>query len=123
MTPLGTDVQSTWDGLVAGRSGAGPITRFDPSQSPVRFACEVRGFDPARYLQKKEIRRYDLFAQYAIGAAEQAVLAARLASDRGRVRLERVGVLIGTGTGGVATFEENSRALVEKGPSRVSPFF
>ena len=123
MTPLGTDVQSTWDGLVAGRSGAGPITRFDPSQSPVRFACEVRGFDPARYLEKKEIRRYDLFAQYAIGAAEQAVVDACLASDWGKVRLERVGVLIGTGTGGVATFEENCRALVEKGPSRVSPFF
>jgi len=123
MTPLGTDVQSTWDGLVAGRSGAGPITRFDPSQSPVRFACEVRGFDPARYLEKKEIRRYDLFAQYAIGAAEQAVVDACLASNWGKVRLERVGVLIGTGTGGVATFEENCRALVEKGPSRVSPFF
>ena len=123
MTPLGTDVQSTWDGLVAGRSGAGPITRFDPSQSPVRFACEVRDFDPARYLEKKEIRRYDLFAQYAIGAAEQAVVDACLASDWGKVRLERVGVLIGTGTGGVATFEENCRALVEKGPSRVSPFF
>src|ERR1051325_3261543 len=100
MTPLGTDVQSTWDGLVAGRSGAGPITRFDPSQSPVRFACEVRGFDPARYLEKKEIRRYDLFAQYAIGAAEQAVVDACLASDWGKVCLERVGVLIGTGTGG-----------------------
>src|SRR5437899_4587282 len=123
MTPLGTDVQSTWDGLVAGRSGAGPITRFDPSQSPVRFACEVQGFDPARYLEKKEIRRYDLFAQYAIGAAEQAVVDACLASNWGKVRQEGVGVLVGTGTGGVATFEENCRALIEKGPSRVSPFF
>src|SRR6058998_3797166 len=123
VTPLGTNVQSTWEGLLAGRSGAGPITRFDPSQSPVRFACEVQGFDPARYLEKKEIRRYDLFAQYAIGAAEQAVVDACLASNWGKVRLERVGVLIGTGTGGVATFEENCRALVEKGPSRVSPFF
>src|SRR5437867_1412959 len=123
MTPLGTDVQSTWDGLVAGHSGAGPITRFDPSQSPVRFACEVQGFDPARYLEKKEIRRYDLFAQYAIGAAEQAVVDACLASNWDKVRQERVGVLIGTGTGGVATFEENCRALIEKGPSRVSPFF
>src|SRR5438094_6028422 len=123
MTPLGTDVQSTWDGLVAGRSGAGPITRFDPAQSPVRFACAVQGFEPGRYLEKKEIRRYDLFAQYAIGAAEQAVVDACLASNWGKVRQERVGVLIGTGTGGVATFEENCRALIEKGPSRVSPFF
>src|SRR5213083_837420 len=123
VTPLGTNVSSTWEGLLAGRSGAWPITRFDPVQSPVKFACEVKGFDPAQYLDKKEIRRYDLFAQYAIGAAEQAVVDACLASNWGKVRLERVGVLIGTGTGGVATFEENCRALVEKGPSRVSPFF
>src|SRR6058998_1241898 len=123
VTPLGTNVSSTWEGLLAGRSGAGPITRFDPVQSPVKFACEVKGFDPARYLEKKEIRRYDLFAQYAIGAAEQAVVDACLARNWKAVRLERVGVLIGTGTGGVATFEENCRALLEKGPSRVSPFF
>src|SRR2546428_11960131 len=115
MTPLGTDVQSTWDGLVAGRSGAGPITRFDPSQSPVRFACEVRDFDPARYLEKKEIRRYDLFAQFAIGAAEQAAVDACLASNWDKVRQERVGVLIGAGTGGGATFEENCRPPTEKG--------
>ena len=71
VTPLGTDVPSTWDALIAGRSGAGPITRFDPVQSPVKFACEVKGFDPAQFLDKKEIRRYDLFAQFAIGAAEE----------------------------------------------------
>jgi 3-oxoacyl-[acyl-carrier-protein] synthase II len=123
VTPLGTDVQSTWDGLLAGRSGAGPITRFDPVLSPVKFACEVKGFDPAQFLDKKEIRRYDLFAQFAIGAAEQAVADACLASSWDRVNLKRVGVLIGTGTGGLQTFEENCRALFEKGPSRVSPFF
>ena len=123
VTPLGTDVQSTWDGLLAGRSGAGPITRFDPVQSPVKFACEVKGFDPGRFLDKKEIRRYDLFAQFAIGAAEQAVADACLATSWDTVSLKRVGVLIGTGTGGLQTFEENCRALFEKGPSRVSPFF
>jgi 3-oxoacyl-[acyl-carrier-protein] synthase II len=123
VTPLGTDVQSTWDGLLAGRSGAGPITRFDPAQSPVKFACEVKGFDPARFLDKKEIRRYDLFAQFAIGAAEQAVADACLATSWETLNLKRVGVLIGTGTGGLQTFEENCRALFEKGPSRVSPFF
>ncbi len=123
VTPLGTDVQSTWDGLLAGRSGAGPITRFDPVQSPVKFACEVKGFDPAQFLDKKEIRRYDLFAQFAIGAAEQAVADACLATSWDTVNLKRVGVLIGTGTGGLQTFEENCRALFEKGPSRVSPFF
>jgi 3-oxoacyl-[acyl-carrier-protein] synthase II len=123
VTPLGTDVPSTWDALVAGRSGAGPITRFDPVQSPVKFACEVKGFDPAQFLEKKEIRRYDLFAQFAIGAAEQAVTDACLAASWDKVNLKRVAVLIGTGTGGLQTFEENCRALFEKGPSRVSPFF
>ena len=123
VTPLGNDVQSTWEGLIAGRSGAGPITRFDPAQSPVRFACEVKGFDPAGFLEKKEVRRFDLFAQYAVGAAEQAVKDGCLASAWDKVDLRRIGVLMGTGTGGVATFEENCRALFEKGPSRVSPFF
>ena len=123
VTPLGNDVQSTWEGLLAGRSGAGPITRFDPVQSSVKFACEVKGFDAGRYLEKKEIRRYDLFAQYAIGAAEQAVTDACLAGNWGDVDLQRVGAIVGTGTGGLMTFEENCRALFEKGPSRVSPFF
>jgi 3-oxoacyl-[acyl-carrier-protein] synthase II len=123
VTPLGTNLQGTWDGLIAGRSGAGPITRFDSAQSPVRFACEVKGFDPAQYLDRKEIRRYDLFAQFAIGAADQAVADACLSNNWDAVDLRRVGVVVGTGTGGVATFEENCRALFEKGPSRVSPFF
>src|SRR6266496_852728 len=123
VTPLGTDVQSTWDGLLAGRSGAGPITRFDPVQSPVKFACEVKGFEPARFLDKKEIRRYDLFAQFAVGAAEQAVTDACLANNWDKVDLKRIGAIVGTGTGGLQTFEENCRALLEKGPSRVSPFF
>ena len=123
VTPLGTDVRTTWDALVAGRSGAGPITRFDPVQSSVKFACEVKGFDASRYLEKKEARRFDPFAQYAIGAGEEAVADACLANNWDAVDLKRVGVLIGTGTGGLATFEENCRALIEKGPSRVSPFF
>ena len=123
VTPLGNTVQSTWEGLIAGRSGAGPITRFDPVQSPVKFACEVKGFDPAQYLDKKEIRRYDRFTQFAIGAGEQAVTDACLASNWDKVDLKRVGVIIGTGTGGLQTFEDNCRALFEKGPSRVSPFF
>src|SRR5437773_2427558 len=123
VTPLGTDVQSTWAGLIAGRSGAGPITRFDPVQSPVKFACEVKGFEPTRFLDKKEIRRYDLFAQFAVGAAEQAVTDACLSNNWDKVDLKRIGAIVGTGTGGLQTFEENARALFEKGPSRVSPFF
>ena len=123
VTPLGNDVRTTWDALVAGKSGAGPITRFDPKQSSVRFACEVKGFDASRYLEKKEVRRFDPFTQYAIGAAEEAVGDACLTNNWNDVDLKRVGVLIGTGTGGLTTFEENCRALVEKGPDRVSPFF
>jgi 3-oxoacyl-[acyl-carrier-protein] synthase II len=83
----------------------------------------VKGFDPAQFLDKKEVRRYDLFAQFAIGAAEEAVRDACLAASWDKVNLKRVGVLIGTGTGGLETFVENCRALFEKGPSRVSPFF
>jgi beta-ketoacyl-acyl-carrier-protein synthase II len=122
VTPLGNDVATTWDALVAGKSGAGPITRFDPAQLPVRFACEVKGFDPSVYLEKKEARRYDLFAQFAIGAAVQAVSESCL-EKTGTLDPKRVGVIIGTGTGGIATFEENMRAYMEKGPGRVSPFF
>jgi 3-oxoacyl-[acyl-carrier-protein] synthase II len=122
VSPLGNDVATTWDALVAGRSGAGPITKFDPAQLPVRFACEVKGFEPLRYMEKKEVRRYDLFAQFSIGASVQAVSDACL-EKTGTLDPKRVGVIIGTGTGGIATFEENMRAYVEKGAGRVSPFF
>jgi 3-oxoacyl-[acyl-carrier-protein] synthase II len=123
VSPLGNTVAATWEAMVAGRSGAGPITRFDPASLSVKFACEVKGFDPGLYLDKKEIRRYDLFAQFAMGAAVQAVNDACLDKSWDRINLQRVGVIIGTGTGGIATFEENMRAYLEKGPSRVSPFF
>src|SRR5207249_9218478 len=123
VTPLGTSVSSAWEGLIAGRSGAGPITRFDPARSPVKFACEVKAFNPAQYMDKKEVRRFDLFAQFAIGAAEQAVADACLVNNWDKLDLRRVGAIVGTGTGGLQTFEENCRALFEKGPSRVSPFF
>jgi 3-oxoacyl-[acyl-carrier-protein] synthase II len=123
VSPLGNTVAATWDAMVAGRSGAGPITRFDPAQLSVKFACEVKGFDPGLYLDRKEVRRYDLFAQFAMAAAVQAVTDACLEKSWSQVDLQRVGVIIGTGTGGIATFEENMRAYLEKGPGRVSPFF
>ena len=123
VTPLGSSVADSWAALLAGQSGAGPITRFDPAALSVRFACEVKGFDPAQYMDKKEIRRYDLFAQFAIGAAVQAMKDACLERDWSKVDPKRVGVIIGSGTGGLATFEEQMRAYLEKGPSRVSPFF
>jgi 3-oxoacyl-[acyl-carrier-protein] synthase II len=123
VTPLGNTVAATWEAMVAGRSGAGPITRFDPAQLAVKFACEVKGFEPSRYLDKKEARRFDLFTQFAMGAAVQAVTDACLEQTWSQVDLQRVGVIIGSGTGGIATFEEQCRIYLEKGPSRVSPFF
>ncbi len=123
VTPLGTDTDTTWRALIAGTSGAAVITKFDPAQLPVRFACEVKGFDPGAYMEKKEVRRYDLFAQFAIAAAAQAVKDSCLETKLDQIDLKRVGVIIGTGTGGIATFEEQCRNYIEKGPSRVSPFF
>ena len=121
VTPVGNTVPESWAALLAGRSGAAPITKFDATRQDVRFACEVKGFDPLLYMDKKESRRYDLFAQYALGAAHQAVVQAGL--DRALPSADRTGVIIGSGIGGMATYEENCRAFYEKGPSRVSPFF
>jgi 3-oxoacyl-[acyl-carrier-protein] synthase II len=121
VTPVGNDVESTWDALVAGRSGAGPITKFDPAKLQVRFACEVKGFDAGRYMDRKEARRFDLFAQFALAAAHQAVSQAGL---EGKFPApERTGVIIGSGIGGMQTFEDNCSAYLTKGPDRVSPFF
>jgi len=121
VTPLGTDVDSTWTGLLAGRSGAGPITKFDPSRLSVRFACEVKGFDPSLYMDRKESRRFDLFAQFALAAAHQAMTQAGL--DGKVADPNRVGVILGSGIGGMQTYEENCSIYVLKGPDRVSPFF
>lgn len=121
VTPVGNDVESTWQGLLAGRSGAAPITKFDAARQQVRFACEVKGFDPLQYIDRKEARRYDLFAQLALAAAHQAITQAGL---EGRVPSpERTGVIIGSGIGGMQTYEENCMIYLTKGPDRVSPFF
>ncbi len=121
VTPVGTDVDSTWTALLAGRSGAAPITKFDPQKLSVRFACEVKGFDPLLYIDRKEARRYDLFAQFALAAAHQAVTQAGLEGKFPSP--ERTGVVIGSGIGGMQTYEDNCTAYVLKGPDRVSPFF
>lgn len=121
VTPVGNTVDESWSALLAGRSGAAPITKFDSTLQDVKFACEVKGYDPLLYMDKKESRRYDLFAQYALGAAHQAVVQAGL--DRHVPFPDRTGVIIGSGIGGMMTFEDNCRAFIEKGPSRVSPFF
>ncbi len=121
VTPVGTDVESTWNALLAGTPGAAPITKFDPQKLSVRFACEVKGFDPLKYIDRKEARRYDLFAQFALAAAHQAVTQAGLEGKFPSP--ERTGVVIGSGIGGMQTYEDNCTAYVLKGPDRVSPFF
>ena len=121
VTPVGNTVEDTWANLLAGRSGAAPITKFDTADQDVKFACEVKGFDPLLYMDKKESRRYDLFAQFGLAAAQQAVVQSGLEGKFPSP--DRTGVIIGSGIGGMMTFEENCRAFVLKGPSRVSPFF
>lgn len=122
VTPLGLDVASSWAALLAGKSGAGPITHFDAADYPVRFACEVKGFDAGDYMDRKEARRTDRFAQFAIAASAQAMRQAGL-EDKATTDPERMGVIIGSGIGGMDTFEEQTQKLLERGPSRVSPFF
>jgi 3-oxoacyl-[acyl-carrier-protein] synthase II len=121
VTPVGLTVAETWTNLLAGVSGAGPITKFDPGRLQVRFACEVKGFDPLAYLERKEAKRMDLFTQFAMAAAQQAVAQAGLEGKFPSP--DRTGVVIGSGIGGMMTFEEQCLLYLEKGPDRVSPFF
>jgi 3-oxoacyl-[acyl-carrier-protein] synthase II len=121
VSPLGNTVPESWEGLLAGRSGAAPIRRFDPSNLDVRFGCEVKNFDPLKFIDKKEARRYDQFLQYAIAAATEAVCNAGL--DGKVPDPERTGVIIGSGIGGIGTFEEQCKIFLQQGPSRVSAFF
>jgi 3-oxoacyl-[acyl-carrier-protein] synthase II len=121
VSPLGIGTEQTWQGLVDGRSGAGPITRFDTSDFPVKIACEVKGFDPASWFEAKEIKKFDTFVHYAVAAADMALAQSGLAiSD---ANADRVGVVIGSGIGGFPMIEHNHKALLERGPRRVSPFF
>jgi len=121
ISPLGNDTEVFWDNLIAGRSGAGPITRFEASTFDTRFACEVKDFSFEGVLERKEAKRMDRFVQYAVVAAHEALRTSGLnleSTDR-----TRVGVIIGSGIGGMETFEEQHTNLVQKGPGRVSPFF
>jgi 3-oxoacyl-[acyl-carrier-protein] synthase II len=121
LTPVGNTAEEFWASLVRGRSGIGPITRFDATAFPTRIAGEVRNFDPLDFVDKKEARRLDPYLQYAIAAASLAVQDASL--DTGKVDADRFGVLIGSGIGGITTLLENHKTLLERGPDRVSPFF
>lgn len=121
VTPLGTGVEKTWKAICAGESGIGRITRFDPTGYDAQIAGEVRDFDPARFIEKKEIKKMDTFIHYAVGAAQLAVDDAGL-----KVAPEeapKVGVYIGSGIGGLGSIEHYHDVLKEKGPGRVSPFF
>ncbi|NPA15000.1 MAG: beta-ketoacyl-ACP synthase II [Deferribacteres bacterium] len=121
VTPLGNNVRESWERLVKGESGIGPITKFDASGLSSRIAAEVKDFDGTLYFEKKELRRTDLFIQYAVASAVQAVEDSGL--DLSSVDKDRVGVLIGSGIGGLKTIEDNTRTLIERGPKRISPFF
>jgi 3-oxoacyl-[acyl-carrier-protein] synthase II len=122
ITPVGNDVATTWRSLLEGKSGAAPITKFDATSFPVRFACEVKGFDPNQYMDRKEARRYDPFTQYAVATAVQAMNDAGLGEATG-YDPDRTGVIIGSGIGGLKTFEEQHDVYRERGPSKISPFF
>ncbi len=121
VSPLGLDTPSTWRALLDGRSGVGPITRFDASAYPCRIAAEVRGFDPERYMDRKDARRMDTFSHYAIAATQEALRDSGLVIDRENA--ESVGVYIGSGIGGLPILEETHKELLERGPKRISPFF
>ena len=119
ISPLGKKDQ-LWENLLKGVSGVGRVTRFDASEYPVQIAAEVKDFDPAEYLEPKEIRRMDLFCQYAVAAAIQSLMDAELKITEENAH--RVGVLIGSGIGGVNTIEKQAQVLREKGVGKVSPF-
>ncbi|HET7583802.1 MAG TPA: beta-ketoacyl-ACP synthase II [Gemmatimonadaceae bacterium] len=122
VTPVGNDVATTWRALLDGVSGAAPITKFDASGFPVRFAAEVKGFDPNAFMDRKEAKRADTFTQYAVAAAVQAMQDAGF-DDRTAYTPDRTGVIIGSGIGGLQTFEEQHDTYRERGPSKISPFF
>lgn len=122
ISPIGNDVPSFWSNLIAGACGIGPITAFDTTAYKVKLAAEVKNFNPLLYMEKQEARKQDKFSQYAIAAASQAMDDSGLHSGE-NIDSFRLGVYIGTGTGGMQTFLTESEKLLEKGPSRTSPFF
>ena len=121
VTPIGNDVATTWRAMQDGISGAAMITKFDASAFPVRFACELKGFDPLRAMDRKEAKRADPYAQYAMAAAVEAMADAGLTN--GGVDVDRLGVIVGSGIGGLKSFEEQHDTFRERGASKISPFF
>jgi 3-oxoacyl-[acyl-carrier-protein] synthase II len=122
ITPVGNDVATTWQSLIEGKSGTAPITKFDASKFPVRFAAEVKGFNALDYMDRKEAKRADQYTQYAIAGARQAMTDAKLI-ERNGMDPDRIGVIIGSGIGGLKSFEEQHDVYRERGVGKISPFF
>ena len=120
ITPIGNNLSQYWEGLMAGRNGIAPITLFDASRHDCQIAGEVKGFDPHDYLERKDAKRMDRFAQFAIAASKQALADANFTIND--LNAEQVGVIIGTGIGGLNVLEEQHTVLMNRGPSRCSPF-
>ena len=120
VTPIGNDVPTFWESLKNGKCGIGPITHFDTTDYKAKAAGEVKGFDPLQYMEKSEIRKFDVFCWYAMAAATQAVEESGI---KDTLPPQRIGTYFGSGIGGMGTFAEEQKVLMEKGPRRVSPFF
>ena len=121
ISPLGTGTDKTWQALLRGESGIGPLTRFDLTRYATRFGGEVKDFDPLAFVDRKEARKMDLFIRFGLGAADLAVRDSGL--PPGDLQSDRAGVYVGSGIGGLGAIEENHKVLLEKGPDRVTPFF
>lgn len=121
VTPIGNNVSEFWEGLMTGRNGAGPITKFDTTNFTTKFACEVKNFDASIYIDKKEMKRMDVYTHYALAAAAMALEDSQL--DLSKINLELTGVVFGSGIGGIQTFEDQHTQFMQGGPKRVSPFF
>lgn len=121
VTPIGIGVDSFWKSLLEGKSGIDKVTKFDVSNLPTQIAGEVKDFDPAQYMDKKEARRMDRYTQFAVAATKIALDDSGL--DLEKTNKERIGVILGSGIGGMETLEDQSKVLAEKGPNRISPFF
>jgi len=120
ITPIGNDLESYWQALLAGKSGVGPITHFDASQHTTRIAAEVKGFDPHQFMDRKDAKRMDRFSQFAVATSQQALADAQL--EINDLNAEQIGVMIGTGTGGLKVMEDQQEIYLDRGPSRCSPF-
>ncbi|HOQ37342.1 MAG TPA: beta-ketoacyl-ACP synthase II [Acetivibrio sp.] len=121
VSALGTDLDEFWSNIKAGKNGITRVSKFDVSNMPTKVAAEIKEFDPTKYIDKKEAKRMDIYTQYAIWAAKTAFIMSGIESDK--IDPYRFGVIVGSGIGGITTFEEQFRVYMEKGPGRVSPFF